>query len=313
MNIVFVGNFAVSYSSETHHANSLETLGHRVVRMQEGKARTDQILRVALRNDLLIWVHTHGWKTKGYITYEQLHSQLSENNIPIITYHLDLYMGIGREKDLLEDQFYKELDYFFTVDKLMADWFNENTSVKGRFMPPGVYDREVEYSKLPIKNDVIFVGSRNYHKEWAYRKELIEELERKWGDKFTQYGNGGVMSVRGKQLNDLYNSSKVVVGDTLCIGFDYPYYLSDRIMETTGRGGFMIHPYIKGLEDLFEIDKEVVTYEFGNFEQLHEKIRYYLEHDTEREAIRKAGHERTKRDHTYVKRWEAILKEVFND
>ena len=59
--------------------------------------------------------------------------------------------------------------------------------------------------------------------------------------------------IRGKELNDLYATAKVVVGDTLCKGFNYPYYFSDRLFETTGRGGFLIHPYIKGLEDYFEV------------------------------------------------------------
>jgi spore maturation protein CgeB len=94
------------------------------------------------------------------------------------------------------------------------------------------------------------------------------------------------------------------------LNFDYPYYMSDRIFETTGRAGFIIHPYVKGIEDLFEIDKEIVTYEFENFAELRRKIDYYLVHDDEREAIRKAGHERTKRDHTYLKRWETILATV---
>jgi len=111
-------------------------------------------------------------------------------------------------------------------------------------------------------------------------------------------------------LNQLYSDTKIVIGDTLCIGFDYPYYLSDRIFETTGRGGFIIHPYIKGIEDLFEIGKEIVTYQFGDFDDLFKKIDYYLKHDKEREAIRKAGFERTKRDHTYRQRWEQIIKEV---
>jgi spore maturation protein CgeB len=82
------------------------------------------------------------------------------------------------------------------------------------------------------------------------------------------------------------------------------------VYETIGRGGFMIHPYIKGLEREFEDKKHIVFYEYGNFEQLKELIDYYLEHDAEREAIRKAGHELVKQNYTYRNRWEYILKEL---
>ena len=52
------------------------------------------------------------------------------------------------------------------------------------------------------------------------------------------------------------------------------------------------------------------SYEHGNLKDLKQKIDYYLTHDDEREAIRLRGHERTKRDHTYVNRWKTILEEL---
>jgi len=161
------------------------------------------------------------------------------------------------------------------------------------------------------QRDVVFVGSKRYHREWPYRPRLIEWLKETYGVGFTHVGGDGEISTtRGAALNQLYADSKIAIGDTLCKGFKYPHYFSDRLMESTGRGAFTIFPYIKGIEDLFEIDKEIVTYEFENFAELRRKIDYYLSHDDEREAIRRAGHERTKRDHTYKKRWETILEEV---
>jgi len=70
--IVFLGNFEVEYSSENHHAKSLEALGHTVEKLQERVARTEVILNHALNSDLFIWVHTHGWKTTGKITMDSV-------------------------------------------------------------------------------------------------------------------------------------------------------------------------------------------------------------------------------------------------
>ncbi len=308
--IVFLGNFRVDYTSETHHANTLESLGHKVIRLQESEAKSEEILKYSIDSDLFIWVHTHGWRTPGKFEMDKVLLTLSDYKIPTITYHLDLWFGLQRQKDLNKHPVYKNIGHFFTVDKKMADWFNSKTNVQGHYVPAGVYDKECYLKDLPKTHDVIFVGSKRYHPEWEYRPKLIDWLEETYSNKFEHYGSGGKPSIRGAQLNKLYATSKIVVGDTLCIGFKYPDYWSDRVYETMGRGGFIIHPYVRGMEREFEDKKHLVFYEYGNFKQLKELIDYYLEHDEERETIRKAGHELVKSKYTYKNRWEQILKEL---
>lgn len=308
MKIVFLGNFGVSYSSENHHVKTLESLGHEVIKLQEGKVDGNEIVRQALASDLFIVVHTHGWVTPILPLSDVL--RLLKGKVTTLTYHLDLWFGIERQKDLETDDFYKLIDHFFCTDKLMADWFNDNTKVKGHFLPAGVYHEETYLLDLPKTNDVIFVGSKGYHNEWKWRPELINWLYQTYGDRFKHYGNDGLGVVRGDDLNKLYSSTKIVVGDTLCLNFNYPYYLSDRVFETTGRGGFLLMPYIKGIEDLFEVGKEIITFKFGDFKDLKKKIDYYLINDEEREKIRLAGFERTKKDHTYKNRWIKILETI---
>ena len=311
--IAFLGNFQVDYSSETHHVKSLESIGHTVVKLQERQATAQEIYREASKCDLFIWVHTHGWKTPGNTGMDVVLAKLNRHGIPTMTYHLDLWFGLRRQQDLQKDNFYKTIGHFFTVDKLMADWFNENTDVKGHFIPAGVYDKECymhkDYDPNKFEHDVIFVGSKGYHPEHPYRPQLIDYLKETYGKRFLHVGgDGDTGTVRGDKLNKIYANSKVAVGDSLNIGFNYPYYTSDRMFESTGRGGFTIYPAIKGLEDLFK-PTELVLYEHGNLEDLKTKIDYYLTHDSEREQIRMLGHQRTKNYHTYVNRWTTILKE----
>jgi hypothetical protein len=308
--IVFLGNFRVDYSSETHHANTLEFMGHKVIRMQESESKSEEILKHAIDSDLFIWIHTHGWKTPGKYEMGQVLRTLADYKIPTMTYHLDLWFGLQRQRDLDNHPVYKYIGHFFTVDKKMSDWFNQKTNVKGHYIPAGVYDKECIIKQVELKNDVIFVGSKKYHSEWKYRPQLIDWLEDTYKERFQHYGMGGLPSIRGTKLNKLYWSTKIVVGDTLCINFKYPDYWSDRVYETMGRGGFIIHPYVQGMEREFEDKKHLVFYEYGNFNQLKELIDYYLEHDEEREAIRKAGHELVKSKYTYRNRWEQILKEL---
>jgi hypothetical protein len=210
----------------------------------------------------------------------------------------------------------------------MADWFNKNTEVKGHYLPAGVYHEEARLEEKSQKiNDILFVGSKGYHPEYPYRTQLIDWLKGTYGDKFRHIGGDGEGVIRGMELTDLYNQTKIVVGDSLVKNFDYPYYWSDRLYETIGRGGFIIFPYIVGLEDEFVLNTddltnnlighvglkkpvELVTYRFGDFEHLKYLIDYYLENNEEREAILKRGFEKVKNNYTYKHRWETILKEV---
>jgi SAM-dependent methyltransferase len=79
-----------------------------------------------------------------------------------------------------------------------------------------------------------------------------------------------------------------------------------------GRGGFMIHPHIKGMEEEFTHGENVIFYKYGDFDQLREYIDYYLEHHEEREKIRKAGHEFVKKNATYTNRLQEALDIIFH-
>lgn len=313
MKIAFVGNFTVPYSSESHYLKTFQKLGHEVVTIQENRPLERPML--AANCDILFWVHTHGWETPGLGDVVQF---FKDNNKPIVGYHLDLWLGIEREKDLKQDNYWKSLDYFFCTDRLMVDYLNEKEDMPNSFfLPAGVFEDEcymAEPDREKYPHDIIFVGSRGYHPEWPYRPKLIKWLEDTYGDSFAQYGGGGLGTIRGADLNTLYASAKIAIGDTLCKGFNYPYYFSDRLFEAPGRGAFPIFPYIKGIEDQFEIHnestKELVTYTFNNFEELKNLIDFYLSHEDKRRDIRLRGFKRTVRDHTYTNRLSYLLDKV---
>ncbi|EKD79468.1 MAG: hypothetical protein ACD_41C00061G0001, partial [uncultured bacterium] len=85
-----------------------------------------------------------------------------------------------------------------------------------------------------------------------------------------------------------------------------------RLYETTGLGTLLITDNKDNLNELFTIDKEIVSYH--STAELIEKIRYYLTHDDERERIAAAGQHRTLRDHTYRQRMQelhAILAQYY--
>jgi hypothetical protein len=222
-------------------------------------------------------------------------------------------MGLRRWKTYEQDPYMRMVDHFFTVDRLMADWLNQNTAATGHYLPAAVFGPECYLADpvSPYGNDVIFVGSRGYHPEWPYRPKLIDWLRDTYGERFTHVGgDGDTGTIRGSDLNKLYASSKVAVGDTLCLNFDYPDYWSDRVYETLGRGGFLIHPRVPGMDRHFKDYRHLAFYQYGNFGQLKDEIDFWLEHDADREHVRREGHELVKAEHTYAHRWETILETV---
>jgi len=78
-----------------------------------------------------------------------------------------------------------------------------------------------------------------------------------------------------------------------------------REFEATMAGGFYITGYLDELGEHYVIGSEVETYR--SRDELVDKCRYYLAHDAAREAIRRAGHARARRDHTWTRRFAMLF------
>jgi len=81
-----------------------------------------------------------------------------------------------------------------------------------------------------------------------------------------------------------------------------------RLFEATGTGALLVTDWKRNLHEMFEVGKEVVAYRSP--EECVELIQHYLEHETEREAVARAGQGRTLREHTYYRRMEELLEIV---
>ena len=78
-----------------------------------------------------------------------------------------------------------------------------------------------------------------------------------------------------------------------------------RQFEVTGTGSFLLTESNPTLAQQFEPGREVETYQ--SFEELVEKISYYLTHDNEREAIARRGQERCLKDHGMTTRSQELF------
>lgn len=302
LTITYCGNFEPRHSTETHIARTLEEdLGHRVIRLQENETPVETIFQMAtnVQSDLFLYTRTWGLEGDGMALLRDLEAV----GIPTASYHLDLYWGIERQNTMPGDPFWNT-KYVFTPDGGAGDAW-EKAGINHFYIRPGVFRKEcyVGSYRPEFYSEVGFVGALDgYHPEWiGYRRQLKAWLQDAYGDRF-DYWPKDQPAVRNEDLNNLYASVKVVVGDSLCMGFTHPYYWSDRVYETLGRGGFIIHPFIKGLEEEFTDGENIVLFQYNDWDGLQEKIDFYLNHADEREQIRVAGQEFVRKNCTYTNR-----------
>lgn len=77
-----------------------------------------------------------------------------------------------------------------------------------------------------------------------------------------------------------------------------------RLFQATGVGTCLLTDTGSNMSDLFEVDREIVTY--STFDECLEKTKYLLEHENLRNQIAKAGQHRTLKDHTAATRFQQV-------
>lgn len=292
--VLYIGNFGPAHSTETHVARSFAALGWNVVKVQEDRLIESPDMQALVSATVAgggvdLVAHTRTWGLPEAWACE-LWRDCAGERIPTMAYHLDRYFGLeaSRREDVVATDPMFRMAYVFTADGDHQGDF-ERYGVHHRWLRPGVVADEcydAEPSRKWRHTRVAFVGSAptrrggNYHHEWTHRAELVEHLEAWYGDAFAHVGNGGGFdTLRGAPLNEFYASVPVIVGDS-CLynppGGDAAaaHYWSDRIPETWGRGGFLIHPHVQAAADEIGV---FPSWPLGDWTELRATIDRYLE------------------------------------
>jgi spore maturation protein CgeB len=79
-----------------------------------------------------------------------------------------------------------------------------------------------------------------------------------------------------------------------------------RLYEATGVGTCLITDWKQNLSNIFELDKEILT--FQSVEELNDKVNYFLEHEDKRAKIAINGQKRVLKENTYYYRMKQLLR-----
>jgi len=172
------------------------------------------------------------------------------------------------------------------------------------------------------KYDVTFVGG--FH---PYRKWFINTLKKR-SVNVEAFGNGwenGPLSEN--DMNKLFASSKINLNIGNSNSFDIRYLLSywkaipllfrsqknasqikARNFEIPYFGGFQLTDYVPTIENYFDISKEILCYK--DIDEAELLIRYYLDHEEEREIIKRKSHDKAIKEHGYINRSRDVLEQI---
>lgn len=160
------------------------------------------------------------------------------------------------------------------------------------------------------KYQINFVA--NWHKHREEKIKPVADLGLNvWGNKAWERTSleanyhGGPVTV--SVMKEIMRLSKITLNIHVVENV-YSEGTNVRTFEATGAGGFLLVNKRKSLYELFDVGREIEV--FDSPEELVEKTKFYLKNDEAREKIAMAGWKRTASDHTYLKRFQALLKYI---
>lgn len=287
--IAFVGKFNRLHDEE-YIARSFEMLGHEVIRIPPHTMPNDIAMLLGYkRPDILLYCK---WDYPPQLT-----EAIKKAGTKTVCWLFDLYFDYQRELQVKTRRFFRS-DYVFTTDG-GHDKLWPKFGINHQCIRQGIYKEECFMLPTDNKYDVAFVGSESplYDERNKTMKWASENFDFRW------FGRHDTEEIRGIKLNKLFSETKIIIGNSVYS----PHYWSNRIVETLGRGGFLIHQEVEGLREEYP---HLVTYKRGDLVDLKSKIEYYLTHEKEREEIRVKNFEWVRDNYTMDKKCAELISKL---
>lgn len=158
--------------------------------------------------------------------------------------------------------------------------------------------------------DIVFMGnSFNHFPLSGYRKDMVNELKKTYGNNFKAYGSGMPDgSFMGNQPGEaaVYRGAKIGINLS---HFDSDRYSSDRLFRILGCGICVVSHNYQGIEKDFKKGWNLCTWD--NINELKETINGLLANDFDRQIIAKNGYELAVNNHTFFYMGQNII-ELYN-
>ncbi|MGB9890336.1 MAG: CgeB family protein [Anaerolineae bacterium] len=277
-----------------HIERAFRSLGHRVTYVglpaggrlgyDNSVPVTEVVAALPDKPDLFLWVDPAG-------RYFPL--GIEDLSIPTACYLIDVHLGTWR---------YQAARFFDAVFIAQKDYLERFRRAVGHdqvyWLPLAAAPDVHRDHGLPRIYEVGFVGNIAL----AHRQTARSRRLRLLAERF--HTNDFYRSYTPEEVGLVYSQSRIVFNCSIAGD------VTMRLFEGTACGALVLTDAVaNGLDELFEIGREIVAYR--DDVELLDKVAYYLAHEEEREAIARAGQRRTIREHTYTHRAARVI-EVMN-
>lgn len=195
----------------------------------------------------------------------------------------------------------------YYIEKLMNSGIDVHC-----FGPKWTISSQATKTKKEIKRYIFLargMTARSYRKRyelssWVTEYDYGKKLLHKFKDNFHS-------PLGDQEMVELFSKSRINLGFLEVYSTDnqgntiVQQHLHLREFEVPMSGGLYCTNYSDELAEHFIPDREVIV--FRNEHELTDKIRYYLDHPSHADRIRKAGYKRALNEHTCQKRLESLF------
>ncbi|MEJ2009476.1 MAG: glycosyltransferase [Acidobacteriota bacterium] len=196
-------------------------------------------------------------------------------------------------------------DAWFFKDRYMAETFREKLDLNAHYLPEAcnpLWHRRVQPSEAERAKygcDLCTASNMYYYR--ARMVEIFKDYDLKiWGNGYPPWLKSAMRKhypnvyVAELEKAKAFNSAKIVLNT---MHYGEIMGVNCRLFEAAGCGAFQIADHKPVLPELFEPEREIVT--FRTRAELKEKVDYYLARPEERKEIAGRAYARAHREHTY--------------
>lgn len=216
------------------------------------------------------------------------------------------YFDVGKTIDLTLFTNTHDVDAL-KKKKLPADYLQVGYAHK-MYKPEG--DTNPTYPK------VVFMGNnyadnpqtqKPYFPLTKERQQMVEHLKIMYGKDFQVYGVNWNNTIWLSPMEEAiaYRSCQIAINQN---HYTLPMFSSDRLLRIMGCGAFCLSYKYPGIEKEYKIGKHLDVWE--SFDELNEKIKYYLHHEKKRNQIALAGFKHVSKKCTWDQRISQLQKMV---
>lgn len=312
MHIMYLANHGPhDNQDEDAITHAFEELGHTVIRVEEHPGRRPvgtNLTATGMNCDLCLFHKT------------EIVSDLAAIPCPKVGWYFDMVANdhdptLTRRMAVRRKWFGDVLPHCLLMFCTDGDWVS-NSGLREqalgkhwnnlRWLMQGADGRNVS-PLLPLEPspayEILFTGMIHHGRA---RADHVEQLKRAYGTRFTVMGDSGPRyRVHGRRLAEVFARTSIVVAPD---GPNTDYYWSNRVYLTAGLGGFLLHPFCKGLASHYYPWKDIQYYD--NRDHLLALIEEYLPDRRRREELRERAWKRTVESNLYVHRVGELLRRV---